>query len=48
MTEVSLEVDERNMLSVDIFYTQQGQVEGVKDNSNNTKTVSGTMLKQVN
>lgn len=35
--EVSLDVDESNMLSVDIFYSQQGQVDGAKDNSNNTK-----------
>jgi len=35
--EVALGFDESNMLSVDVYYTQQGQIDGKKDNSSNTK-----------
>ena len=35
--EVALDFDESNMLSVDVYYTQQGQIDGKKDNSSNTK-----------
>lgn len=34
---ITVDVDESNMLSVDVFYTQQGQVDGQKDDSTNTK-----------
>lgn len=34
---VTLDLDESQMLSVDVYYTQQGQVDGKKDNSTNTK-----------
>ena len=34
---VTLKVDQREMISIDIFYTQHGQVDGKKDNSTNTK-----------
>ena len=37
MPKVTLEIDEDKMEEVDIFYTQQGQVDGKKDNSTNTK-----------
>jgi hypothetical protein len=30
-------IDESEILSVDLFYTQQGQIDGLKDNSTNTK-----------
>jgi hypothetical protein len=35
--KVTLDIDEDKMEEVDIFYTQQGQVDGKKDNSTNTK-----------
>ena len=35
--KVTLHIDEDKMEEVDIFYTQQGQVDGKKDNSTNTK-----------
>jgi hypothetical protein len=35
--KVTLDIDEDKMEEVDIFYTQQGQVDGNKDNSTNTK-----------
>ena len=35
--EVTLTFDESKMLSVDVYYTQQGQIDGNKDNSVNTK-----------
>ena len=40
----TIEVDEsRPVLSIDVFYSQQGQVDGKKDDSQNTKIVFGTM-----
>ena len=35
--KVILQFDESKMLSVDVYYTQQGQIDGKKDNSTNTK-----------
>ena len=34
---VTLGLDETGMKEVDVYYTQQGQIDGKKDNSNNTK-----------